>query len=200
MPSTLLEGTPDVRAAAPPDREAALHVLTLAFGADPAIRFMYPEAGHHVEHFRAFADAFGGRAFEAGTACVTADFSGASLWYPPGVHPDGDAIEAVTRDTVHAPHQEDLNPVLDEMDRYHPEEPHWYLAIIGVDPARQGRGTGAALLRHTLATVDEQGMPAYLESSNPANITLYERHGFEVVGRIQHGDFPVVTPMYRPAR
>ncbi|MCA1748539.1 MAG: hypothetical protein LC634_03060 [Sphingomonadales bacterium] len=42
--------------------------------------------------------------------------------------------------------------------------------------------------------------PAYLESSNPRNISLYLRHGFEIVGEIQHGSSPVMTPMLRPAR
>jgi ribosomal protein S18 acetylase RimI-like enzyme len=86
------------------------------------------------------------------------------------------------------------------MDRYHPKEPHWYLAMIGVDPSRQGQGLGAALLKATLAQVDEQGLPAYLESSNPANLPLYERHGFEVQGEIRPGDGPPIIPMLRPAR
>ena len=47
---------------------------------------------------------------------------------------------------------------------------------------------------------DAAGLPAYLESSNPRNISLYERHGFEIMGRIQVGDGPLVTPMLRPPR
>jgi hypothetical protein len=50
------------------------------------------------------------------------------------------------------------------------------------------------------ARVDAEGLPAYLESSNPRNISFYERHGFEVVGRIQAGKTPVVTPMLRRGR
>ena len=48
--------------------------------------------------------------------------------------------------------------------------------------------------------VDRDGLPAYLESSNPANISLYERHGFEVMGRIRVADSPVMTPMLRRPR
>jgi GNAT superfamily N-acetyltransferase len=55
--------------------------------------------------------------------------------------------------------------------RAHPrEQPHWYLAIIGVDPSRQGSGAGAALLRSRLERCDKEGMAAYLESSNPQNV------------------------------
>jgi ribosomal protein S18 acetylase RimI-like enzyme len=40
--------------------------------------------------------------------------------------------------------------VLETMEGYHPSEPHWYLPLIGVEPARQGRGHGSALLSHAL--------------------------------------------------
>ena len=73
--------------------------------------------------------------------------------------------------------------------------------MIGVDPARQGRGLGTRLLDHCLATlVAAEGALAYLESSNPNNTPLYERFGFEVTGQIQPADFPGLTPMLRPAR
>nr|WP_257785612.1 GNAT family N-acetyltransferase [Pedobacter steynii] len=71
------------------------------------------------------------------------------------------------------------------MDKFHPTEPHWYLPMIGVDPAHQGAGVGSALM---------------IESSNPKNISLYKRHGFEVIGTIQSGNSPVLRPMLRKAR
>ena len=55
--------------------------------------------------------------------------------------------------------------VLTEMERRHPREPHHYLALIGTDPAHQGRGIGTALLEPVLARCDAEGLPAYLESS-----------------------------------
>jgi ribosomal protein S18 acetylase RimI-like enzyme len=55
-------------------------------------------------------------------------------------------------------------------------------------------------MRHATERCDRDGLPAYLESSNPRNISLYQRHGFEVVGRIQAGTSPVMTPMYRKPR
>jgi ribosomal protein S18 acetylase RimI-like enzyme len=86
------------------------------------------------------------------------------------------------------------------MEESHPHEPHWHLAFIGVDPAHQGQGIGAALLRYALERIDELGLHAYLESSNPANIPLYSRHGFEVLCEIRVGGSPVVTPMIRVPR
>ena len=48
--------------------------------------------------------------------------------------------------------------------------------------------------------VDEAGQPAYLESSNPKNVPVYERFGFQVMGHVAPGDFPGLSPMWRPAR
>jgi ribosomal protein S18 acetylase RimI-like enzyme len=83
---------------------------------------------------------------------------------------------------------------------YHPPGPHWYLPLIGVDPIHQNKGRGDALLRNTLARCDRDHVAAYLESTNPANITLYQRHGFEIRGKIQIGSSPPLFPMLRPAR
>ena len=89
--------------------------------------------------------------------------------------------------------------VLEEMEKYHPEDA-WYLAIIGVDPAYQGTGIGSQLMKKALERVDSEGLTAYLESSNPRNMSLYERCGFEVIGQIQIGECPVIHPMIREAR
>ncbi len=87
------------------------------------------------------------------------------------------------------------------MGNYHPhDEPLWYLAFIGVDATSQSRGLGSALLSHALRLCDEQGTRAYLESSNPANIPFYERHGFEVMGKIEVGSAPPIHPMIREKR
>ena len=94
----------------------------------------------------------------------------------------------------------DTFSILEEMADYHIKEPHWYLPMIGVDPAQQGRGIGSALLRHGLAKCDEDHLPAYLESSRPANVPLSERNGFQVLGQVGGDSFPVITPMLRQAR
>lgn len=80
---------------------------------------------------------------------------------------------------------------------HHPSEPHWYLGVIATVPHRRGAGLGTSLLAHTLEVVDAAGLPAYLESTNPRNVSLYERHGFRVTGRIDLPDGPSLIPMWR---
>ncbi|MSP43974.1 MAG: GNAT family N-acetyltransferase [Alphaproteobacteria bacterium] len=143
---------------------------------------------------------FGGRAIESGSAYFAGDYAGVALWLPPGISPDEEAMLAVLQSAVPLSEQ---GPVIDlflQMRFYHPEEPHWYLPILGVAPAFQGTGRGAALMRHALLRVDEEHCAAYLESSSPRNVPLYERHGFEVMGTLQVGSSPPIYPMLRGAR
>ena len=125
------------------------------------------------------------------------DLAGAALWLPPNVHPEEEALGEVLERTVSASIRGDLFAVFEQMAKYHPSEPHWYLPLIGVDPAHQGQGYGAALMTYALQQCDREHSPAYLESTNPRNISLYERHGFEVLGTIQVGASPPLVPMLR---
>jgi hypothetical protein len=55
-------------------------------------------------------------------------------------------------------------------------------------------------LQHVLAMCDQDSKYAYLESSNSRNITLYQRHGFELLGTIQVNTSPSIFPMLRKPR
>lgn len=123
-----------------------------------------------------------------------------ALWFPPHVEPDGDAVIAEVTQSVASIQQGDLLAVLEQMDAGHPTFPHWYLPWFGVDGARQGRGIGGELMRNCLGLVDQDHLPAYLESPNPRNIPFYERHGFEIKGVSQAGACPPVYSMLRSPR
>ena len=58
---------------------------------------------------------------------------------------------------------------------------HVYLLLLGIDPSQQGRGLSTPLLQPSLDRLDEQGLPCYLDTHNPNNVSLYQRFGFEVV-------------------
>jgi len=59
----------------------------------------------------------------------------------------------------------------------------WYLSIIAVDPAVQGRGLGRKLLESTIAEADRCSATCYLETFTPRSISFYNRLGFEIRGR-----------------
>jgi ribosomal protein S18 acetylase RimI-like enzyme len=189
-----------VSAVTAPEVEQAVAVISLAFSSDPAARWTYPDPHAYINYFPNLVRAFGGKAFEQGLAHQVSEFRGAALWLPPGVHPDQEALGAILRKSVAEDLLREVSGVFDRMADYHPAEPHWYLPMIGVDPACQGRGYGSALLRHALLQVDNDHVAAYLESSNPVNVPLYERHGFVVLGTIQVGSSPPIIPMLRAAR
>ena len=186
-----------IRTATQRDEAGAIAVVVLAFGADPAARWTWPDPGAFLAHFPAFVRAFGGRAFAEGGAHLVDGHAGAALWLPPGIGPDEEAMGELLQRTAPAELQGDLAALFKQMARYHPSEPHWFLPFIGVDPARQGRGYGSALMRHALALCDRDHRLAYLESSNPKNVPLYQRHGFELLGTIQAGTSPTIFPMLR---
>jgi ribosomal protein S18 acetylase RimI-like enzyme len=79
----------------------------------------------------------------------------------------------------------------------HPHEPHWYLNVVSTLPECQGHGYGAAVLQPVLAVCDAERVSAYLESSNPRNMTLYRRQGFVETGEIELPDGPSLFQMWR---
>ena len=182
------------------DESRAINTIVLAFSTDPVARWIWPDPHKYFNVMPAFTRAFAGGAFGHRSALRSEDYTGVALWLPPGGHPDEAAVGEIIEETVSPAVREDLYSVLEQMAASHPPEAHWYLPMIGVDPAHQGHGHGSALLAHALELCDREHLPAYLESSNPRNISLYRRHGFEVVRTIGIGTSPPVVPMVRPAR
>ncbi|WP_375480060.1 GNAT family N-acetyltransferase [uncultured Nostoc sp.] len=173
----------------------ALEVL--AFNTDPASRWLYPEPRQYLTYFPQFISFFGGKAFEHNTAYYIGDYFGAALWVPPGIEPDAQPLVDLIQHSVAEQTQADMFALLEQMEHYHPTEPHWYLAILGVEPKQQGKGYGSALIQKILQECDRTQTPAYLESSNPSSVPFYERHGFEAIGTIQAGTSPMLFPMIR---
>jgi len=86
-----------------------------------------------------------------------------------------------------------------EVEHGHPKEPkHWYLGYLGVRCDHQGQGIGSLMLREVLDQADAAGVPAYLESSNEKNLSLYERHGFAITKSYPAlGRGPTIWRMWR---
>jgi ribosomal protein S18 acetylase RimI-like enzyme len=89
---------------------------------------------------------------------------------------------------------------LSMVEKAHPKEPHFYLAILGTQPADQGKGLGSAMMAPVLERCDSERTPAYLESSKESNIPFYRRHGFEVTQELAFPGGPTVWGMWRDPR
>jgi GNAT superfamily N-acetyltransferase len=191
---------PNITIATWSDEDRVAAAMTLAFATDPVERWALPDPHQYMSTFPPYVILYGGRAFDHGSAYVIGDFSGVALWLPPGVEPDYDPMTALFLENVEESILAIANTLFEQMASFHPEEPHWYLSLMGVDPAYQGRGYGSSLLRHALAVCDKDQLPAYLEATSPANLSLYERHGFQTLGRIESESSPPMFPMLRAPR
>jgi len=189
-----------IKMATTSNADQAIATMVLAFAADPAARWLFQDPHQYLAYFPRFVQAFAGKAFEHHAAYYVDDFAGASLWLPPGIHPNDDTVSELLQEIVPEGNRAEVFAVFEQMNRYHPTEPYWYLPMIGVDPNCQRKGFGSALLEHALQRCDLDQKLAYFESSTAKNIALYERHGFELLGTIQIGESPPIFPMLRAPR
>lgn len=190
---------PAARQATRDDHEPAAEALALAFADDPAWSHLLPSSETRAERLLAFFTAeIGNLAPDLRELWVTEDGGGAAIWARPG------RWRVPTARTLRTGRQMAavFGPRLPlaiwtqlRFERRHPRHPHhWYLHYIGVEPRRQGRGLGAALMAPVLSHCDDEGLPAHLEASSDRNRALYERHGFSLTGSF---DLPAGGPPLR---
>jgi ribosomal protein S18 acetylase RimI-like enzyme len=195
-----------VRTAHRTDIPALARTLARAFGDDPVFCWLQPDPAKRTAALPGFFGAMARHHFLPGggvEVALSGDGVGAAaMWDPPG-RPAEQAREligvlpAVIR--TFGSRIRVAWALSEEMKAHHPEEPHWYLGMIGSDPSVRGGGYGAVLMRSGLDRCDAEAAPAYLESSNPDNIGYYMRFGFEVTGEIaMPGGGPSLWPMWRP--
>jgi len=171
------------------------------FHDDPLMSWILPDEDRRPEQLRFV---FGGLADDmlSGRGTVhLADEVSVSLWRSPEFDHHGPVDEDEASSFLSGPFEPDelgrFGVLGEAMGRNHPHEPHWYLNVVGTLPARRSRGLGAAVLQPVLDRCDAEGVPAYLESSNPRNLSLYFRHGFVETGEISLPDGPSLIPMWR---
>lgn len=133
----------------------------------------------------------------------TGKILGVAIWGAPGSYPPADDDETPTYlKNVDPQIAEGLQTYDDNCYTHFPNEPVWYLKLLGVDPEGQGKGIGSTLLRESLDELDKDGLPAYLETGTQRNVRFYKRFGFDVRKaevQLAPGSTPHWT-MYRPAR
>ncbi len=197
-------GGHEVRKARPDEIADLSRAIARAFFEDPLSLYVLPDTSSRLRISEAGVELFLRRAwFELGeTYAVGEPARGVCIWNPPGtseisIGKQLSMLPALIR--VYGRTLPRLLMALQSAESNHPKEPHYYLPMLGVEPDRQGRGMGSALMYPVLSRCDAEGIPAYLESSTPRNRALYERHGFEAIEEFKLGrsDF-TVTRMWRP--
>ena len=185
------------------DAAAAGRVLGAGFADDPVMTWVFADGGP-----AATAALFSFLADEVyaplGATFVSGD-GGAIAWTPPDPEPwpdeRGARLGAALDGVASGADVERLGVLSSVMDEHHPSERHWYLSAVAVDPARRGEGIGTSLLDGSLSVADDDALPAYLESTNPRNVPLYERFGFVVTRELHLPDGgPPLIAMWRDAR
>src|SRR5215211_7096821 len=201
-------GDIDVRPLRRTDIRDGSRVLGRAFHDDPVMSWMVPDAASRAKGLpRGFAT-MTRHHFLARRGSEVASRDGvigaATLWDPPGLRKSSRLEELLMmpgfiwalRSRVSV-----MEEILETMEESHPEEPHWYLMIIGSDPTVRGAGFGQALMRSRLDRCDDEHSPAYLDASKPDLVPYYNRFGFEVTGEIQlPNGGPKLWPMWRAPR
>jgi ribosomal protein S18 acetylase RimI-like enzyme len=190
-PATVARRAPRVvRRVATPDVGTLVEVLARAFDDDPVPRWLFRGDRRRRRGLRTFfAIQLRHTYLEHGEVWTTPDLAGAALWSPPDrarpgwrdlmrLVPIVPYLTGLGRDTAEAAR------LLTAVDAARPRQRHWYLATLGTDPDRQRTGVGSALMQAVLDRIDDEGVPAYLESSKESNLAFYGSHGFAVTGEI----------------
>jgi GNAT superfamily N-acetyltransferase len=190
---------PEVRPANSADVPQLAQALVRAFHDDPVMQYLLKPA-KQAKGSGLFFESTAKRDLEHGQVWTTPGIEGGALWSAPGQwRLGGTELLKMTPMVVRAFGTGLLKALktLSIVEKVHPTEPHWYLGVLGTDPATQGKGIGSALLQPVLDMCDTEGLPAYLESSKDRNVPFYARHGFTVTREVQLSDGPKLWCMWR---
>ena len=188
------------RVATDADLDGLTATLTAAFETDPLWgRWAFPDAKDDLAVWWRFYIA---SALRYPSVWVRGDYAAAAVWIPPNgtelTEDEEERLEPLL-DQLVGPRAPDVMKLVERFEASHPRErPHYYLGLLATHPDYRGRGLGMGLLAENLASMDAEGVPTYLESTNPENNPRYERLGFRQVGEFTTPDGKrTVTTMWR---
>jgi len=187
------------------DGETLAGVIATAFFDLAVSRWLIPDPAQRArafpDHFRVFVD----QGLRHGQVYTSSGYESVAVWLPvtdqlPPLPDDYDEqLSRVCGDNA------DRFRTLDQtMEHNHPTRPHEYLALLAVRPKQQNRGLGTALLRAHHRYLDEHGIGAYVEASNPRSRALYLREGYATYSEplvfadgARPEDGPAMWPLWR---
>jgi ribosomal protein S18 acetylase RimI-like enzyme len=200
---------PSVAPLAPARIREAAAMLARSFDDDPLSLALFPGPRRRRWSLHAFMVASIRDALRHGEVWAASDGSrviGAAAWLGEGSYPLSSG--RVARQAFAAlvamlsPGTLSLGArLITETQAVHPKDPHWYLAVLGVEPSEQGRGVGARLLQPVLVRLDREERGAYLETSKERNIAWYGRQGFDLTRTLEvRTGAPPIWTMWRTSR
>jgi RimJ/RimL family protein N-acetyltransferase len=198
----------DARLATSADVPQLARAIARAFQDDPVATWSSPSDSFRPRLLERFHGARLRQLIARGEVWTTDELKSAALWAPPGLwnttlREDLQLSRAIFQPRVLAhPVVLARSPMVAlavaNIEREHPSSPeHWYLAVVGTDPAAQGRGLASTVLYPVLEQCDHDGVGAYLESSKESNIAYYARLGFRVTAEHRLPRGPSVWAMWR---
>lgn len=195
---------PAIRRASEQDIPALAGVLARAFFDDPVASWAYRPDALRLWALERFQGTRTRQLIGHEEVWVDEGLNCAALWAPPGhwkasVRETLELVPSFARPRLIA-----RLPLVtlgwEKLERGHPREPHYYLAVLGTDPSAQGQGLGSAVLQGVLEQCDRDGIGAFLESSKESNIAFYARHGFKVTEEVRLVRGPSMWKMWRDPR
>ena len=198
-------GDAGVRRAGAGDVPALAAMLARAFADDPIARWSCPRGDLRPDVLEGFHGARAHQLVRDGEVWMSADGASAALWADPGHWKTSVRDDLELAASMRDPRLWRRAPLVGYgllgLEGHHPPQPpHWYLAVLGTDPAAQGRGLGSAVLAPVLEGCDRDGIDAYLVSSKERNIDFYARFGFRVTREVRLPRGPRAWLMWRDAR
>ncbi|PGH42810.1 GNAT family N-acetyltransferase [Micromonospora sp. WMMA1996] len=183
---------PEITVATAEDRGRVVASLVAAFTKDPVLRFLFPDDATYAPYAGAFFGHLFDKRLSKGTIWTVERGASVAIWEPPageGNAPDDDLADRLPADVLRRVRAYDraVHAAL-------PAAPFWYLGVLGTHPDHAGHGWGHALMRVGLNRAAADGLPAVLETSNPDNVEVYRRAGWEVAHRFAE---PVPTWVMR---
>jgi ribosomal protein S18 acetylase RimI-like enzyme len=195
----------DIRPLERSSLDRAVETVADAFSPDPMIKWVFPDETGRPAGARAIMRVLVEYGLRYGRVTASHGAKAVCVWIPPG---PGITIPRMIRSgMLGVPLQTGLksfgrfmaaNETMDQIHKARVPEPHWYLFGVAVDPGLHNQGIGSAIIREGLALADRGSQRCYLETSEPRNLTLYKRFGFEVLQEATLGqDGPPAWAMLR---
>lgn len=193
-----------VRPATAADIDRVVDTLTTAFFDDPVWGPAFPDVGRRAAQASRFWRLLATSAQRYPWTLVTDKVESVAIWIPPGgievTDEEHAGLADFLIDLAGQAVAARILTIFDQFDELRPSEPHYYLTLLATHSDHRGSGLGMGLLRESLARIDALGLPAYLESTNAANLERYAEVGFVARDELVTELGPAVWTMLRPAR